>query len=278
MGAHLKVAILANGDPTSSAIFRAVCDDPRLKVVCVAFTATLTKSQGFWQGVYDIFRAAGLSYFIYVCFWNGVFSLKEWLMWHLPFLKQIFPEFFSLKLWARNQNIDIVSSPDFNAPEFLERLIDHQPDVILTRINQILKEPILNSAPHGCWCFHSSELPKYQGIAAEFHSLLNDEQSVGFTVMQMERKLDNGPIIKQGCIPIPDGITLHRLIQENNLFAQKIIHEAIDDLLSDQIKLAPQNIDQKSYFSWPTSPQTQAFRQKGLRYISFREAISYLFA
>jgi len=62
---------------------------------------------------------------------------------------------------------------------------------------------------------HSSELPRYRGIAAEFHNLLNGKKTVGLTVMRMEGNIDAGSIIGQGTIPIPAGVTLHGLIKLN---------------------------------------------------------------
>jgi methionyl-tRNA formyltransferase len=213
---------------------------------------------------------------MYISFWNGVFAAKEWLIWHLPFLGSLFRRFFSLKLWARNHNVEIVFSSDFNSQDFMNFVSQHQPDVIFTRINQILREPILLSAPHGCWCFHSSELPRYQGIAAEFHSLLNGEKTVGFTVMKMEPELDAGPTIGQGNTLIPKGITLHRLIEHNYTNAHKVTRKVLDDFLADTIKYSSQDSSLKSYYSWPNSNQTQAFRRKGFRFISIRDCLSYI--
>lgn len=272
----IRVLILVNRDPTSSSVFWPVCEDSRVEVVGVAFTSTLTKSKNFWQGVLDIFKASGLSYFVYISFWNGVFTVKEWLIWNLPFLGRLFRKFFSLKLWARDHNIEIILSPDFNSQDFINFVSQHQPDVLFTRINQILREPILQSTPHGCWCFHSSELPRYQGIAAEFHSLLNGEKTVGFTVMKMEPELDAGPIIGQGSTLVPRGITLHRLIEHNYTNAHEVIRKVLDDFLTDMIKYLPQDPSLKSYYSWPNRNQTQAFRRKGFRFISLRECVSYI--
>lgn len=272
----MKVMILANIDPTTSTIFRPVCEDSRLEVRCVAFTRTLTKSKGFWRGVYDIFRCSGFGYFAYVSFWNGIFLAKEWLIWHLPLVKRVFGKFFSLKLWAMDRGVEVVSSHDFNSPEFLEVIARHGPDVLFTRINQLLKEPILKSTPCGCLSFHSSQLPRYQGIAAEFHSLLNGEKTIGFSVMQMEHKLDVGPVIAQGTTHIPQGCTLHRLIEHNNAFAHEVIRKAVEQLLTGQINCEAQDLSKKSYHSWPTPEQTRLFRQKGLRYVSVREALAYV--
>ena len=272
----MKVMVLANTDATSSVIFQPICEDPRLDVVCVAFTGTLTRATGFWSGVRDVFTASGWPYFVYLLFQNAVFRAKEQVLLVAPAAIRLLPRFFSLRVWARTHGVRVVTSGDFNSPEFMALVRHHQPDVLLTRINQFLRQPILDAAPHGCWCFHSSALPRYRGIAAEFHSLLNGEPSVGFTVMQMENRLDAGPIIAQAELPIPPGVTLHGLITASNRRAQAVVRSAIDALLANRVVTVPQDATAGSSYSWPTPADTRAFRRKGLRYISVAEAIAYL--
>ena len=268
--------ILANTDATTSAIFRPVCEDPRLEVVCVAFTQTLTRANGFWRGVYQIFLACGLGYFTYVAFCNIVFRAKEWLLGSLPGMRRLFGAFFSLRLWAREQGIQTVYSADFNSEGFLQIVRRHRPDVLFTRINQILREPILSAASQGCWCFHSSALPSYQGIAAEFHSLLNGEGTAGFTVFRMERIVDAGPILAIETFPVPPGVTLHGLIEHTIARSHGVVRRAIEAMLSGEVMPIPQDLSQRSYYSWPNPVQTRAFRRRGLRYISMREAFAYV--
>jgi methionyl-tRNA formyltransferase len=247
-----------------------------LAVTAVAFTTTLTKLKGFWTGVGHIFRCSGLPYFIYLVFWNGIFSAKEYLVWHFPFLKSIFRDFFSLKIWAREHGAEIILSPDFNSSEFVSIVSTHRPDLILTRVNQILKEPLLTIAPQGCWCFHSSELPKYQGIAAEFHCMINGEKTIGFTVMRMEAKLDAGPIIAQGNAPITKGLTLYSLTKYNNTLSHRIIRKALADLFSGNIQCIDQDLSKKSYYSWPKPEETRTFRKNSMQYISLKELLQYI--
>jgi folate-dependent phosphoribosylglycinamide formyltransferase PurN len=276
LGTRVKVMVLANTDATSSVIFQPICEDARLDVVCVAFTSTLTRATGFWSGVRDVFAASGWPYFAYLVFQNAVFRAKEQALLRVPAAIRLLPRFFSLRVWAHARGVPVVTSDDFNSPEFMALVAKYQPDVLLTRINQFLRQPILDAAPHGCWCFHSSALPRYRGIAAEFHSLLNGEACVGFTVMQMENQLDAGPIIAQAEFPIPLGVTLHGLITASNRRAQGVVRAAIDALLLHQVVAVPQNRSAGSPYSWPTPADTEAFRRKGLRYITVAEAIAYV--
>jgi methionyl-tRNA formyltransferase len=272
----MKVMVLANTDATSSVIFQPICDDPRLDVVCVAFTGTLTRATGFWAGVRDVFAVSGWPYFVYLLFQNVVFRAKEQVLLLIPAAVRLLPRFFSLRVWARTRGVPVVTSHDFNSPEFVALVRRYQPDVLLTRINQFLRQPILDAAPHGSWCFHSSALPRYRGIAAEFHSLLNGESCVGFTVMQMENRLDGGPIIAQAELPIPPGVTLHGLITASNRRAQEVVRSAIDALIANTVVAVPQDRTAGCSYSWPTPADTREFRRKGLRYITVAEAITYV--
>lgn len=273
----MRVVILSNRDPTANALFQAVCARPDIEVALVSFSATLTKSKSFAGGVLDIYRRAGLGYFLYVCFWDAVFLAKDWLVRRMPWSRHLFPGFFSLWGWAAARGVPVTFEPDYNDPVFVARVRGLKPDVVLTRMNQIVKAPLLQAAPQGCWCLHSSELPRYQGVAAEFHSLLNGEARVGFTVFRMEAKLDAGPLIRQHTIPIAPGITMHGLIQANVTAGKTVIGQALDDLAAGALRFGTQPSEGKSYHSWPSPAQTRAFRRKGLRYLSLGEAWRYVF-
>lgn len=276
MGAPLRVAILANADPTSSRLFQAVCEHPDVDVVGVAFTTTLTKARGYGAGVRELFRTTGFPYFAYMAFRNGVFLAKERLAVALPATQRAWPAFFSLRAWARRRGVPVLDVPDFNAQSFLDALRDRRPDVLITRVNQILRQPLLDAAPGGAWCLHSSALPRYRGIAAEFHSLVQGEREMGFTVMQMERRLDAGPILAQASMPIDARWSLHALIEANVEQGRSLVRATLDALISGRLAALPQAAEGASYYSWPTPADTRAFGRLGRAYIRPGELWRYL--
>jgi len=277
LGSRYKVMILANNDPSSYNIMRAVCEDDRIEVIGLGISTSLSRHKNFLLGIIHLMKVTGLSYFLYSSFWYGVTIMKDFLIKYLPFTKHVFKKYFSLKLWAKQNYTPIMYSPDFNSREFLAIIKKLSPDLIVVRVNQIFKREIINLAPYGCWVFHSSELPKYRGAAAEFQGLLHGDETVGFTVMQMAVKVDTGLIIRQATFPIPDNISLHNLMKLNHYFAHGVIKDAISDLLNGNLNSIPQDEREKSYYSWPTPEQTREFLRKGLRYITLREAINYIF-
>lgn len=276
MGAPIRIAILANTDPTSSRLLQAACEHPRVEVVAVGFTTTLTSTGGYAAGVRELYRTTGFPYFAYMAFRNGVFLAKEAIAVALPPATRLWPTFFSLRAWARSRGIPVFDVPDFNAPTFLDKLRGRRPDLLVTRVNQILRQPLLDVAPGGAWCLHSSALPCYRGIAAEFHSLVRGEREMGFTVMRMERKLDAGPILAQASRAIDGACSLHALIEANVEQGRALVGRALDAFADGAIDARPQGSDGVSYFSWPTPADTRAFARAGRRYITARECWRYL--
>ena len=275
MGKKFRVVILSNTDLTSSRLFRTVCEDPRVEVCAVAFTTTITSKGGWFKSVCDIFRRTGLGYFIYASFWHGTFLIKERLCHFFPVLKKWFVDFFSLRNWAVEHRIPVIESADFNADAFLDRIRPLKPDLLITRINQILKAPILDLAPNGAWCLHSSFLPRYRGIATEFHSLANGEKQLGFTVFRMIPALDQGGIVLQEAYPIPADISLHALIELSGRSGCRVIRKALDALHDGTVRTVPQSREGASYFSWPDRQSVRAFRKKKHRFIRWHEFLRY---
>ena len=276
MGTRLKVMILANEDPITALLLRRACEDPRLEIVGVAFSASLTRSRSFARGVFEIFKAAAAGYFAYAVFQNTVFRAREGAVRLVPGLARWWPGFFSLRVWAAQHGIPHFRTPDLNAPEFLAAIDRLSPDLIVTRVNQILRAPLLARAPHGCWCLHSSALPKYRGIGAEFRGLAAGDDTLGFTVMQMETRLDAGPILAQREAPVPAGATLHGAILRNVELGRDTLDEALGALVAGHLDARPQPSAGASYFSWPDREAARQFRRRGLRYISPREIAAWM--
>lgn len=177
----------------------------------------------------------------------------------------------SLFKYAKEKNIPIYNSNDFNDKEFIFWLKKHKPDLIINRSNHILKDEILNLSRFGCWNIHFSFLPDYRGWAASFWSLFNGEKFVGVTIHEITSKIDCGPIIQQKKIPVLPGVTVFGLQKQCGDEAGILLVNALENI--EVLKKKPQKMKGK-YYGWPSSCDVRSFLQKGNRLISWSELIN----
>ncbi len=60
----------------------------------------------------------------------------------------------------------------------------------------ILPVPVLEAPRHGCLNIHASLLPRWRGAAPIQRAILAGDTLTGVTIMQMEKGLDTGPMLK----------------------------------------------------------------------------------
>ena len=66
----------------------------------------------------------------------------------------------------------------------------------------LLPQPILDAPRFGCLNIHASLLPRWRGAAPVQRAILAGDADTGVTIMQMEKGLDTGPMLKVGRLPI----------------------------------------------------------------------------
>ncbi|MBM3996281.1 MAG: hypothetical protein FJ303_19325 [Planctomycetes bacterium] len=265
----LRVFILSNDDLTSNIIFSSLLDVPEIEICGVAYTATLTGKKGGAAGALAILEKTDWRYWLFLVFINGFFKIFDvlstfsarWLPWLADWLMS--RQMIALKAACLAKNIPVHFSADFNSEEFLTILRDAQPDLVVIRVNQILKAEILAIPRLGTWCVHSSLLPSYQGIAAEFHGLRNGETMLGTSIFRVELELDKGPVIFQSAIRVRPGETVFVHMLRNNFAAGVLLCNAVRRLASGGPVLPIMNTLEKSYHSWPKPGQVSELRRRG---------------
>jgi methionyl-tRNA formyltransferase len=66
----------------------------------------------------------------------------------------------------------------------------------------LLPQPILDAPRRGCLNIHASLLPRWRGAAPIQRAILAGDSETGVTIMQMEKGLDTGPMLRVGRCPI----------------------------------------------------------------------------
>ncbi len=85
---------------------------------------------------------------------------------------------------------------NINSPEALKIISDEKIDLIInSRTRFIFKERLLKAAQIGCVNIHHGLLPAQRGLMCDFWAHLENED-YGFSIHQMTKKIDDGPILK----------------------------------------------------------------------------------
>ena len=95
---------------------------------------------------------------------------------------------------AQQENIPI-ATPN-NIEECVKSLRDLEL-LVVAAYGQILPGPVLDAPRYGCINVHTSLLPRWRGASPVEHAILHGDKTTGVSIMQIESKLDTGPIYLQ---------------------------------------------------------------------------------
>src|SRR2546430_10247802 len=101
-----------------------------------------------------------------------------------------------VKTAAQELRLTVFQPERVRAPEAIQRLAEAEPQlVVVVAYGQIIPPAILQLPPRGVLNVHASLLPRWRGAAPIAHAILAGDPETGVTVMQMDEKLDHGPLL-----------------------------------------------------------------------------------
>ena len=98
-----------------------------------------------------------------------------------------------------------------------------------------------------------------------FWTLLNGEREGAITIHRMNPRLDDGEILHQHVYPIEARESLDQLIKRTKAMAAQVLLDALEMLSRGDYELKPNDIEQATYYSFPTYEDVRAFRRAGLK-------------
>ena len=108
-----------------------------------------------------------------------------------------------LSLVAADMGLPIYHPRKVNAKDFLHEDKGLSPDLnISVSYDQIIRKPLLESAPRGFLNFHAGKLPFYRGRSVLNWALINGEKEIGLTAHYMDEGIDTGDIVLQKSLPV----------------------------------------------------------------------------
>jgi methionyl-tRNA formyltransferase len=157
--------------------------------------------------------------------------------------------FASVAGLARDRGIDVVVADFPFAGKFIDEIRRLRPDFIFSfYYRHMLPVPLLALAKRGAYNMHGSLLPRYRGRAPVNWAVIRGETETGATLHEMVEKPDAGRIVDQQAVPIgPDELAVEVFGKVTDA-AEAVLRRSMENLLSGQVKLKPQDLSQGSYF------------------------------
>lgn len=151
------------------------------------------------------------------------------------------------KKFALANNIPVVQ------PEKISREVElldlYKPDIIVTvAFGQMLRQNILDYAPHGVVNVHTSLLPAYRGSSPVQWAIMKGEKVTGVTIMQTDIGMDTGDIILTKEVEIGDDETSGELLVRLGCMGAELLIEALDKIENNTATRTPQDHNKATHF------------------------------
>lgn len=102
---------------------------------------------------------------------------------------------------------------------FRDWLSEHRPEIaVVAAFGQLLGPKLLGLPPMGCINVHASLLPRWRGASPIQAAILAGDTHSGVSIMEMERGLDTGPVLREVRLelaPEETGASLHDRLAES---------------------------------------------------------------
>ena len=149
--------------------------------------------------------------------------------------------------WAESQLLPVFTPVTLNQ-ESINEFQSLKPDVaILFAYGKIIPKAWLDIPLYGFINIHASLLPKWRGAAPVQRSIENNDEITGISIMKMNEKLDEGPVLASQEIPITKETNGLNLINQMSLDSCSLLFNTLEKYFLGKIKLHDQDSSLSSY-------------------------------
>ncbi len=147
-----------------------------------------------------------------------------------------------VKLAAQELGLPILQPEKVGEPTVISALQAAKPEaIVVVAYGQLLPKAILALPPYGCLNLHASLLPKYRGASPISWAIIQGETVTGVTIMQIEARMDAGPILMQQPEPIGPRDTTGTLGERLAVLGAGLLCQALDRVAHGTAQSSPQD-------------------------------------
>ena len=149
-----------------------------------------------------------------------------------------------VKNYAEKNNIQILQPDNLNDKEFINKIKEINPDIIIVVAFRKLPAEIFSIPKYGTINLHASLLPNYRGAAPINWCLINNEAKTGVTTFFINEKIDQGDILLQEEVNISDKDNFGSLYIKLSSVGSRLLIKTIKGVLSKSLKASKQDFDE----------------------------------
>jgi len=258
----MRIALVSNGNFFSTRMLAPLFAEPASEIVGAIIVRVPPGSGGRLATIARLTRRAGVRFAIHKA-GSLAGPRAEGLLSPTPvFLHHL----------CDRHGVPYQTARSANSPDALASLRAWKPEVLVSASSpERLDEEALATAPMAAINVHWALLPRYGGIAPYFWVLRNGERETGVTVHLMARELDAGPLLRQRRVAIePEDTSLGLQLRLTEIGAEELV-AALRDLPASIDDARPQDLDDRTYFTWPQRTDVRAFLRRGRRLARLRD-------
>src|SRR3989344_7395702 len=131
----------------------------------------------------------------------------------------------------------------------IEHIVTLQPNLgIIAAYGKIIPKELIDIFPHGLLNIHPSLLPKYRGPSPIQTTILNGDTETGVTIIQIDEKMDHGPIIVSEKLKvISEKVTYQKLHDALAELGAQLLIEILPKWIASEIIPTPQDDAKATY-------------------------------
>jgi methionyl-tRNA formyltransferase len=149
--------------------------------------------------------------------------------------------------WAESQLLPVFTPVALNQ-ESIHEFQSLQPDIaILFAYGKIIPKAWLDIPLYGFINIHASLLPKWRGAAPVQRSIENNDEITGISIMKMNEKLDEGPVLASQVIPITKETNGLNLINQMSLDSCSLLFNTLEKYFLGKIQPHDQDSSLSTY-------------------------------
>ena len=160
--------------------------------------------------------------------------------------KQILTE-TPLAIFANENKIKVLKPESLKENEDLKSELKNIDLSFVTAYGKIIPKDLLDLPKYKTLNFHPSLLPKYRGPSPIMSALLDDTKNTGVSIMQLDEKMDHGPVLIQEKMIIDEWIKNDELEKGFAYFGASIFTAIFDQYIYGKLELKEQDHEQATF-------------------------------